>query len=347
MYHNGALVYSKEMGRVNWDFRAMELAIGDNFRSLYLGGSRGILSPSFSQNPMSSCFIVYLSVISLWFIGLSVEMTEVQIFEWEDLRTRLRIDDSDNFLPMDDDVKMDILTCNHCLLYHSDLALSDHSTCGATINVHMFLLNDFCLITSCKDAPTPGRGKELAVEYVVKYAFPLDELAYREVFIPIGSYNSKGNSKLRVNELEFELEHQGVCYTLRTGSQQEKNRWIEELRLAIFSIYVQAPEEPSIGWPFHVESTTFLASAFFGDDDLCRYYLNDDRSLANNVFSCGMCALHWAAFNDKKSIIKLILDEYGANVDSVNNAKNTALHLAAARGHTGAVQVLLDHQARL
>ena len=276
-----------------------------------------------------------------------MKLTETQASEWEDLRSRLRVDDSldKNFTHMDDEIKTDIFSCKHCLLHHSILTLSVQTTSSIATVVHMFLLNDFCLITTSENSSSLGE-RELAREYVIKYALPLDEVTFSEMFICTGSIDSKGKAMLKPDELSFRLVHNDVYYNLKAGSREERNKWIDELRLGIFSIYVEAPKEPSIGWPFHVENSSYLASAFFGDDNLCRYYLNKEKSLVNTTFSCGMCALHWAAFNDKRNIVKILLDEYGANVDIVNNANNTALHLAAAKGHAAVVQMLLDHQAR-
>ena len=241
-----------------------------------------------------------------------MKLTESQASEWEDIRSRLRVEDSssdNNSAPMDTEIETDIFSCKHCILYHSNLVLSGQSTGDVATNVHMFLLNDFCLITTCKDSS----GKEQAEEFVIKHALPLDEVTFAQILI---SKSLAHNVVPTFDELAFRLVHNNIYYTLTAGSREEKNRWIEELRLAIFSIYVQAPEEPTIGWPFFVENSTYLAAAFFGNDNMFSYYLNEDESLVNTTFSCGMCALHWAALNDSRSIVKTLLGKYGANVNT-------------------------------
>lgn len=303
---------------VKRNFKELELNIGDPFCHIRLDGSR----------------------------GLSVELTEAQTSEWEDLRGRLKVDDSITSSTIDDEIRRDIFTCKHCVLHHSDLVLSTKNTSDAAIGVHMFLLNDFCLITTCMEASAPV-DKMLGQEYVIKYALPLDELTYTEVFLPKNPRNSKNHVELQPDKLALKLLHNNVHYTLKAGSSEEKSKWVEELRLAIYSIFVKARDEPPVGWPFLVENSSYMASVFIGDDNLCRYYLNSGKALVNTVGPCGMSALHYAAFNDRPNIIKILLDEYGADVDIVNNAKNTALHLAAAKGHVAVAQILLDYQASI
>ena len=62
----------------------------------------------------------------------------------------------------------------------------------------------------------------------------------------------------------------------------------------------------------------------------------------------GKTALHFAAWNDHASIIKIMIEQ-GANVDV--NVKDldgrAALHLAASRGHISVVQTLIDAKADL
>ena len=332
---------------VKRNFQELELNIGDPFCHIRLDGSRG------------DWFFIFLSFLSFCarifpcsspaflhsHTGLSVELTEVQISEWEDLRGRLKVDDSIISSTIDDEIRRDIFTCKHCVLHHSDLVLSTKNTSDAAIGVHMFLLNDFCLITTCIEASAPV-DKMLGQEYVIKYALPLDELTYTEVFLPKNPRNSKNYVELQPDKLALKLLHNNVHYTLKAGSSEEKSKWVEELRLAIYSIFVKARDEPPVGWPFLVENSSYMASVFFGDDNLCRYYLNSGKALVNTVGGCGMSALHYAAFNDRPNITKILLEEYGADVDIVNNAKNTALHLAAAKGHVAVAQILLDYQAR-
>ena len=126
-----------ERMEVKRNFKELELNIGDPFCHIRLDGSRGdwffIFLSFFSfcarNFPCSSPALLHSNT------GLSVELTEAQTSEWEDLRGRLKVDDSITSSTIDDEIRRDIFTCKHCVLHHSDLVLSTKNTSDAAIGV--------------------------------------------------------------------------------------------------------------------------------------------------------------------------------------------------------------------
>ena len=88
-------------------------------------------------------------------------------------------------------------------------------------------------------------------------------------------------------------------------------------------------------------------AAKIGDADTIELLIEAGTDL-NILGPEGKSALHFAAWNDHASIIKIIIEQ-GANVDV--NVKDSdgkaALHLAASQGHISVVQTLLDAKAVL
>lgn len=88
-------------------------------------------------------------------------------------------------------------------------------------------------------------------------------------------------------------------------------------------------------------------AAKIGDADTIKLLIEAGTDL-NIPSPEGKTALHFAAWNDHASIIKIMIEQ-GANVDV--NVKDSdgraAIHLAASRGHISVVQTLLDAKADL
>lgn len=107
----------------------------------------------------------------------------------------------------------------------------------------------------------------------------------------------------------------------------------------------------------HTRNAVYPASAR-GDvntihDDISETTSEGDGASINstevNVFTKetrGQTALHRAARHNKGTTISRLLSR-GADISAVDNKGRTALHIAAARGHVGCAQILVDSGAPL
>jgi E3 ubiquitin-protein ligase mind-bomb len=55
-------------------------------------------------------------------------------------------------------------------------------------------------------------------------------------------------------------------------------------------------------------------------------------------------AVHHAAFGDEPSVMELLANAGGADLNARNKRRQTALHIAVNKGHVGVVKTLLDLQ---
>ncbi len=77
-----------------------------------------------------------------------------------------------------------------------------------------------------------------------------------------------------------------------------------------------------------------------------RFLLDKDGVDVNRAEHSGRRALHRAAKNGHRDIVKMLLDSR-ANVDATDAPEKTALHFASERGHWDIVKLLLDNNAEV
>ncbi|PNP60634.1 hypothetical protein FNYG_14637 [Fusarium nygamai] len=89
-------------------------------------------------------------------------------------------------------------------------------------------------------------------------------------------------------------------------------------------------------------NTPLLWAAYKGHKDVVKYLWPDtNKKLRDNS---GRTALHLAATAGMEEVVRLLIDELGADKKAKNNAGRTPLHLAAASGHWDVVRLLVHEQ---
>jgi hypothetical protein len=88
--------------------------------------------------------------------------------------------------------------------------------------------------------------------------------------------------------------------------------------------------------------TALMIAALQGLDDIAKLLLN----YKVEVNQSGWNALHYAAFENRRAIVKMLLSA-GAKVDAPAPNSQTALMLAAKRGQLESVRLLIDAKADL
>lgn len=89
-------------------------------------------------------------------------------------------------------------------------------------------------------------------------------------------------------------------------------------------------------------------AAFFDQDDIAKYLLlkgGDTNLSARNPSKVN--ALHAAVAKENYGLCQLVLENYGAKVDSVQSQNVTPLHSAVHRGNLELVQLLVSHGASI
>ena len=79
-----------------------------------------------------------------------------------------------------------------------------------------------------------------------------------------------------------------------------------------------------------------------GDLEKVKVLLKDHPDLVFNKDTNGMTPLHWAAYEDHKEVVELLL-AYKAEVNAKGNEGSTPLHLAAVEGHKEVADLLRQH----
>jgi len=96
----------------------------------------------------------------------------------------------------------------------------------------------------------------------------------------------------------------------------------------------------SNGW------TALHHAAHNGDFESAAILIKDGGANVNSYSNQQRTPLHFAALNNHKTIIQLLLAN-GADLEWVDEQKCTPLHLAAKRGHMESVQLLLTSGSNL
>ena len=82
-----------------------------------------------------------------------------------------------------------------------------------------------------------------------------------------------------------------------------------------------------------------------GNRSVAEYLLEITDDPATVIDNNGSNLLHKAAWGDLPELAKLLLDQYGMDIDIKDHAGRTALHVAAYQGNTRILKYLLEHSA--
>jgi ankyrin repeat protein len=92
------------------------------------------------------------------------------------------------------------------------------------------------------------------------------------------------------------------------------------------------------------DDSTFMVAVIRGDVALVKQMLDEKRGDANGTNGAGYTWLYMATEHGRKAVIELLISR-GANVHTHGDGKNAAVYIAAKRGHTDIVKLLLDKDA--
>jgi ankyrin repeat protein len=82
------------------------------------------------------------------------------------------------------------------------------------------------------------------------------------------------------------------------------------------------------------------AAASGGDEAVVRLLLEDYKADVAAKADDGWTVLHWAASDGNEAVVRLLVEDYKADVEAKDNDGRTALHLAEDVGNEMAVRVL-------
>jgi len=202
---------------------------------------------------------------------------------------------------------------------------------------HLFLLNDVILVTSTSTASLSKSASILGLTTDKLYVHNILYLNEVSVSNPLWS-------KLEENSCIFQVHKPDRSYDFIAETESDKRIWLEEIKAAIYSVKLSAPEALSIGWMHEVIIGTIFCAAYSGDMELITSILSDDVTEIDSTDELGMSPIHWAAFNGHSHMVEYLL-KVGARIDQLNNGLNSALMLAAAQGHETVVLFLLANDA--
>ena len=221
--------------------------------------------------------------------------------------------------------------CFHNLLLCTCVLSGLHSMVSHLSKRHMILLNDYLLITAVVSSSTISIVRSKSSErYKINQALKLDKIAIQDT--------SKFDEESR-NTFEVIAPHR--TYILVAETEGEKEKWVNELTMAILAIHQFSPKARVPGWQHEVVRGTLHSAALYGDSNCLAMHLKQLNGSPPEPDSVGMFPIHWAALKGHANIISTLID-YGSPVDELNNGLNTPLLIAAAQGHDTAVQLLLD-----
>jgi ankyrin repeat protein len=100
-------------------------------------------------------------------------------------------------------------------------------------------------------------------------------------------------------------------------------------------------------------STPFMSGCIRGNYEVIEWFVHytkmnpncDEREIFNATASGGRAAIHFTSIANHTSLLKLLLSECGADVNSVTTNQRTALHYACQLGHSDTVSILLTSGA--
>ena len=196
---------------------------------------------------------------------------------------------------------------------------------------HMFLFNDVILITSYQTNKFKKSEK-----YAIHQVLPLDNLAIH----PASSVEPN-------NTCAFSLHTPDRIYCMIAESESDKTIWLEEIELALYAWHKNTPFCRTIDWLHNTILGSLHSDALLGNQERVKMHLEQLQHLDGSpdvVDKCGMCPIHWAAFNGNDDIIEMLLDA-GSDIDVMNAGLNTALLVAASKGHNTTIRLLLDRGA--
>ena len=84
-----------------------------------------------------------------------------------------------------------------------------------------------------------------------------------------------------------------------------------------------------------------------GNRSVAEYLLEITDDPATVIDNDGSSLLHKAAWGNLPELAKLLLNEYGMDIDIKDHAGRTALHVAAYQGNTRILKYLLEHAANV
>eukprot|EP01035_Chromulina_nebulosa_P017308 gene17308-22849_t len=162
-------------------------------------------------------------------------------------------------------------------------------------------------------------------------------------------------TSLQSNNLSYSQSEDDICafeinsterpFTFIAESESDKRIWLEEIESAIFALKLSNSKPLKPGWIHEVIRGTIFSSAYHGELESLKVIIkHSNNSIIDLHDDCDMCSLHWAALEGHVEIVEYLLD-YGANVNELNQGLNSALMLAASRGHDHIVMLLKNRGA--
>jgi hypothetical protein len=238
----------------------------------------------------------------------------------------------------------DILSADRVILFEGKIhKRSLTSMMHHTNTRHMVLFNDVILICSV-------HGKYLSASnvYTINQVLHLDQISFTPYMVDETGMEDE-------DEPEGFMIHshgsQGRPFHLIAESESDKKIWCEEIELAILS-YISSKHELTgepltPGWQHNAIKGNLISAAVGGDIAELKHQLIQCQKLGRSVDETDdfcMTALHWAVLSGVAVNVEVLVAA-GADIDSVNNALNSPLLLAAGMGAVDAFVFLVENGA--